>query len=144
MKTLIIKEITDGTRTCDFCHAEEGKLRPIGRFKLKLKTVDVFGTKKQACQSCAHKNKTIRDSRKGLQEIQVHDMGLIHLKKFISLVVHACFLVLFFSAFIYAQPGLPSAPSQAPIDGGLGLLAAAGGAYAIKKLRGKNSNQPLD
>lgn len=34
-------------------------------------------------------------------------------------------------------PGMPSAPSQAPIDGGLGLLAAAGGAYAWKKLRNK-------
>lgn len=32
-------------------------------------------------------------------------------------------------------PALPSAPDQAPIDGGLGLLAAAGGAYAWKKLR---------
>ena len=38
-----------------------------------------------------------------------------------------------------AQPGLPSDPSQAPIDGGLGLLAAAGGAYAYKKLKGRNS-----
>jgi len=37
-----------------------------------------------------------------------------------------------------AQPGLPSAPSQAPIDGGLGLLAAAGGAYAYKKLKSKS------
>jgi len=36
---------------------------------------------------------------------------------------------------IYAQPGLPGAPSQAPIDGGLTLLAAAGGAYAFKKLK---------
>jgi hypothetical protein len=36
---------------------------------------------------------------------------------------------------IMAQPGLPSAPSQAPIDGGLGLLAVAGGAYAWKKLK---------
>tara|TARA_R110000868_G_scaffold383578_4_gene650610 strand:- start:18679 stop:18879 length:201 start_codon:yes stop_codon:yes gene_type:complete len=36
-----------------------------------------------------------------------------------------------------AQPGLPNAPSQAPIDGGLGLLAAAGGVYAFKKLRDK-------
>ncbi len=34
-------------------------------------------------------------------------------------------------------PIIPSAPAQAPIDGGLGLLAAAGGAYAIKKLRDK-------
>ncbi len=32
-------------------------------------------------------------------------------------------------------PALPGAPTQAPIDGGLALLAAAGGAYAWKKLR---------
>ena len=32
-------------------------------------------------------------------------------------------------------PTLPSMPDQAPIDGGLGLLAAAGGAYAWKRLR---------
>ena len=32
-------------------------------------------------------------------------------------------------------PPPPSKPSQTPIDGGLGLLAAAGGAYAVKKLR---------
>ncbi|MDR9416462.1 MAG: hypothetical protein RI564_09265 [Gracilimonas sp.] len=39
-----------------------------------------------------------------------------------------------------AQPqGLPGAPDQAPINGGLGLLAAAGGAYAWKKLKKKNS-----
>ena len=34
-------------------------------------------------------------------------------------------------------PPPPSKPSQTPIDGGLGLLAAAGGVYAIKKLRDK-------
>lgn len=38
---------------------------------------------------------------------------------------------------LMAQPGLPSAPSQAPIDGGLGLLAVAGGIYAYKKLKSK-------
>jgi hypothetical protein len=32
-------------------------------------------------------------------------------------------------------PALPSMPDQAPIDGGLGLLAASGAAYAWKKLR---------
>ena len=46
--------------------------------------------------------------------------------------------LLFATEFAMAQPGLPSAPSQAPIDGGLSLLAAAGGAYAFKKLRNKN------
>ena len=34
-------------------------------------------------------------------------------------------------------PILPSEPAQNPIDGGLAVLAAAGGAYAIKKLRDK-------
>ncbi|TNE72859.1 hypothetical protein EP331_06220 [bacterium] len=39
---------------------------------------------------------------------------------------------------VWAQPpGMPQAPSQAPIDGGLGILAAASGAYAYKKLKGK-------
>ena len=34
---------------------------------------------------------------------------------------------------LIAQPSFPGTPNQAPI-GGLGLLAAAGGALAIKKL----------
>jgi hypothetical protein len=36
-------------------------------------------------------------------------------------------------------PPPPSKPTQTPIDGGLGLLAAAGGAYAIKKLRSRKA-----
>ncbi|NBC64042.1 MAG: hypothetical protein GVY07_00085 [Bacteroidetes bacterium] len=36
-----------------------------------------------------------------------------------------------------APPPPPGKPQQTPIDGGLGLLAAAGGAYAVKKLRDK-------
>ena len=38
---------------------------------------------------------------------------------------------------VIAQPNFPPEPSQAPI-GGLGLLAAAGGALAIKKLIDKH------
>lgn len=34
----------------------------------------------------------------------------------------------------FAQPGMPNNPEQTPIDGGLGILAAFGGVYAIKKL----------
>jgi len=34
-------------------------------------------------------------------------------------------------------PPPPSKPNQTPIDGGLILLAGAGGAYAIHKLRDK-------
>ncbi|MEQ9265273.1 MAG: hypothetical protein RLN81_08640 [Balneolaceae bacterium] len=44
---------------------------------------------------------------------------------------------LLITSLTFAQPGLPGDPAQAPIDGGLGLLAAAGGAYALKKLREK-------
>ncbi|MEM6289042.1 MAG: hypothetical protein AAF845_18035 [Bacteroidota bacterium] len=36
-----------------------------------------------------------------------------------------------------AQPPPPDAPAAIPIDGGLGLLALAGGAYAAKRLRSK-------
>ena len=50
-------------------------------------------------------------------------------------------VVLITSDASLAQPGLPGAPSQAPIDGGLTLLAAAGGAYAIKKLRDKKKQE---
>ena len=42
---------------------------------------------------------------------------------------------------VMSQPSLPSNPGQAPIDGGLGLLAAAGGAYAYKKLKGKKNQE---
>ena len=43
--------------------------------------------------------------------------------------------VLFLPDLASAQPPPPpSKPTQTPIDGGLGLLAAAGGAYAVKKL----------
>ena len=38
---------------------------------------------------------------------------------------------------ITAQPNLPGNPNQAPI-GGLGILAAAGGAMALKKLYDKH------
>lgn len=48
-------------------------------------------------------------------------------------------IILTSTAIILAQPGLPVPPAQAPIDGGLGLLAAAGGAYAYKKLKGNRA-----
>ncbi|RNC83400.1 MAG: hypothetical protein ED557_09710 [Balneola sp.] len=58
-----------------------------------------------------------------------------------SRVVFTLFTIaVFITELAMAQPGLPGAPDQAPIDGGLGLLAAAGGAYALKKLRDKNKN----
>ncbi len=48
----------------------------------------------------------------------------------------ALFVLLTIPVLLMAQPpGLPATPDQAPIDGGLGILAALGGSYAIKKLR---------
>ncbi|MBO6571097.1 MAG: hypothetical protein JJ958_01515 [Balneola sp.] len=61
-----------------------------------------------------------------------------------TLIIFALIIVLLITtSFVLAQPGLPGDPAQAPIDGGLGLLAAAGGAYAYKKLRG-NKNDELE
>jgi hypothetical protein len=42
-----------------------------------------------------------------------------------------------------APPTPPGGPAQTPIDGGLGLLLAAGGAYAVRRLR-KNEDSPTD
>ncbi len=50
-------------------------------------------------------------------------------------------IILITTTIAFAQPpGLPATPDQAPIDGGLGLLAALGGAYAWKRLR-QNHNK---
>lgn len=59
--------------------------------------------------------------------------------KYLLITLITLVILLLAPAVVFAQPGLPSAPSQAPIDGGLGLLAAAGGAYAYKKLRKRNA-----
>ncbi len=50
-------------------------------------------------------------------------------------------IILIATSLVFAQPNLPAAPSQAPIDGGLSLLAAAGGAYAWKKLKNRNQEE---
>ena len=63
--------------------------------------------------------------------------------KTLSLYQILFIILLIVAALVFVLPELasaqppppPSKPTQAPIDGGLGLLAAAGGAYAIKKLR---------
>ena len=57
------------------------------------------------------------------------------MQKHISIIIA---ITLPLISIISAQPpGFPGAPNQAPI-GGLGLLAAAGGAMALKKLYDKH------
>jgi hypothetical protein len=71
--------------------------------------------------------------------------SLIHnsrtMKTTLLYILFAITIVLILSVFAIAQPGLPTVPSQAPIDGGLGLLAAAGGTYAWKKLRDRKNEE---
>lgn len=68
---------------------------------------------------------------KNFSKSQIYTIGMV-------IVFTVIILVGIDITTVFAQPpGLPSTPTQAPIDGGLGLLAAAGGAYAIKKLRAK-------
>ncbi|MCC5925969.1 MAG: hypothetical protein JJU41_05355 [Bacteroidetes bacterium] len=56
-------------------------------------------------------------------------------------ILSALTLVLVFTSVVLGQPpNFPHDPDQAPISGGLGLLAAAGGAYAWKKLRSKKAD----
>jgi hypothetical protein len=63
--------------------------------------------------------------------------------KYLLIIMLVILLLLIAPELLLAQPSLPSAPSQAPIDGGLGLLAAAGGTYAMKKLRDKKMKEVL-
>lgn len=49
---------------------------------------------------------------------------------------HMVIWLMSLSTFVISQPSFPNTPNQAPI-GGLGLLAAAGGAMALKKLHDK-------
>ena len=46
------------------------------------------------------------------------------------------YAILLLPVVLMAQPGMPTNPT--PVDGGLGLLLAAGAAYGIKqKIKGK-------
>ena len=47
-------------------------------------------------------------------------------------VINILLFIIVFSTIVLAQPTFPDTPTQTPI-GGLGLLAAAGGAMALKK-----------
>lgn len=126
-------------RSCHFCGSIEGKPRNVGRFIVELKPVEDEGSEKLACQTCyrfeqrnfnietTNGNKMKASFFKRIQQIAMKVFGAL------------MFMAIMTSA-LYAQglPAFPSNPEAAPIDGGLGLLAAAGGVYAWKKLRNKS------
>ena len=58
-------------------------------------------------------------------------------------IINILLFIIVFSTIVLGQPSFPSAPTQTPI-GGLGLLAAAGGAMALKKfMDGKKKWDPF-
>ena len=60
------------------------------------------------------------------------------MKNLIIVTITVLAAMVLFVPDLFAQPGLPDNPDQAPIDGGLLWLLIGGGAYGIKKLRDKN------
>ena len=130
-------------RNCHFCHSEEGKPRPVGNYIVELKEVEILGTKKLACQSCQRKtlrilNTETTETMKPTLYNRLQKIGIRFASLFIMLVFNT---VMLFAQSPPGLPGFPDNPDPAPIDGGLSLLAAAGGAYAIKKLRDKKKDE---
>ena len=131
-------------RICSYCRSIEGTERPIGNYVVELKTLEDQGNTMLACQSCYINRKS---------ELQkTNDSESIMKKKLIDRLKNIFFttsaIMIFSIIELNAQglpgpPGFPGAPAAAPIDGGLGLLAAAGGVYAYKKLRNKHREEDV-
>ena len=79
----------------------------------------------------SHESWVLRKTR----PLKTHDSRLTTMMKTLITLVLITLLLTLIPELASAQPGLPTSPEQVPIDGGLALLAAAGGGYAIKKLR---------
>lgn len=62
----------------------------------------------------------------------------INISQFIKVVIFLCVIIVFTRHSLHAQITDPSTidpDSNAPIDGGLSLLIAAGAGYGVKKIR---------
>ena len=132
------------TKCCSFCKSEEGKPRPVGNYIVELKVISVMGSEKYACQSCYRKTKRLLELEHQKNQATMKPSIKTKMHQFGLRIAGLFVMFLFTSAMFYAQgtPGLPMFPDEpaaAPIDGGLSLLAAAGGAYAIKKLKDKRA-----
>ena len=111
-------------RKCDDCGVLEGDTDSENGSEILLAEIYVSSKKKLLCQVC-QKEYSINQEKSVMKK----------LIKYLASMFGVFIIVLIASGNSLAQPNLPIAPSQAPIDGGLGLLAAAGGAYAYKKLK---------
>ncbi len=139
MKTLesILKSISIENDCCNCCKVKEGTEHPIKGLVVRLNSIPEDPDYIKYCQVCLihHSKKTQKEKKKDMIQL-VQKFGLGCSVMLMNLLI--------FTESVLAQPGLPGDPAQAPIDGGLGLLAAAGGAYAYKKLKRKNEDEVLD
>lgn len=109
----------------------------MGSYIVELKEVELEGELQLVCQGCFKQKRIMKTNQKEnntmsflqkLKKIGFKFFGVLLFVSFVSTLAHA-----------QGMPGFPDEPAAAPIDGGLGLLAAAGGAYAFKKLRDKKA-----
>lgn len=132
MKTLesILKTISVDSNRCKNCNVKEGEEHPIQGLKIVLRELPNQSKAERYCQICfIQKSKiTQKEKRKEM---------LLLIKKIGFALILVTITLICYTMPVTAQPGLPGDPAQAPIDGGLGLLAIAGGTYAYKKLRAK-------
>lgn len=114
-------------RKCDDCGVLEGSEDIERGYAVSLSVIHIKNKKKVVCQAC--KKLYLLNKEKSKKSV------MERIKAYITILFGVFIIGIIISTESYAQPMLPTAPSQAPIDGGLGLLAAAGGAYAYKKLK---------
>lgn len=125
-------------RLCSYCRSIEGSERPVGNYIVELKRLEDQGKTMLACQSCYINRKTELQKINETESIMKKKL-IDRLKNIFSTSVIMIFSIIELNAQgLPGPPGFPDDPAAAPIDGGLGLLAAAGGVYAYKKLRNKN------
>jgi len=119
-------------RKCGECGAIEGEKSKNHESIITLARMNDNENRgeKLVCQVCIKSE--IKNHKRN-----INNKVMEKLRSYITVLFGMFVFILITSSYVIAQPGLPGNPDQAPIDGGLGLLAAAGGAYAFKKLRSK-------
>jgi len=125
------------TRVCAHCGVKERELHPMRGFMVVLQPIgNATAESPQVCQICR-----LDHLKKEALLMKKHKKPFMKtLKQYLGKALGIVVILQALSGMVMAQPGLPNAPAVAPIDGGLGLLAAAGGTYALKKLRDRKKN----
>jgi len=135
MKTLesVLKAISIESDKCEHCNAKEGAEHPLEGLKVELNALPGEEEFKKYCQICyiERSKKTQKEKKKDMIQL-IKKLGYSAMLVIIVIVI--------FTLPTMAQPGLPGNPAQAPIDGGLGMLAAAGGLYAWNKFCKKSDS----